>query len=191
MSALISQITVIAIVLIVLVVILSLFGIIYPQKNLRLLKQADFLKKEKMSQTELGSSEDFFKEDKKTAIMSFWIMEQLNSEDKVVKTFEITNIPEKGLVLGVGYDCDFQLEAGRYISHQHAVIGQDEKGMFIQDLDSKNGMYNSDQMRVKQLDIKDGLIVYLGNNKICFHAVNPFKKVYKEQTEFITRVKRL
>ena len=45
MSALISQITVIAIVLIVLVVILSLFGIIYPQKNLRLLKQADFLKK--------------------------------------------------------------------------------------------------------------------------------------------------
>ena len=71
MSALISQITVIAIVLIVLVVILSLFGIIYPQKNLRLLKQADFLKKEKMSQTELGSSEDFLKKIRKQQLCHF------------------------------------------------------------------------------------------------------------------------
>lgn len=188
MSAFISQITVIAMVFIVLVVILSLFGFIQPKKKPDLFKQPDL---------KPGGGEGFFQEDRKTAIMSFWIMEQLNQEDKVVKTFEITNIPENGLVLGVGNDCDFQLEPYRYISHQHAVIGQDEKGMFIQDSDSKNGMYNSEQKRVKQLDIKDGLTVYLGNNKICFHAINPFKSVYKEnmkkseKNDFTTRVKRL
>ena len=200
MSTFISQIAVLAIIIIIMVVILSLFGVIRPK-----LKQdamEGFKKKEK-EKVEWKKEKLF--SDMKTEIMSFWVLEQLNSEDKVVKSFHVTKIPKEGLILGIGDDCDIQLEPYKYIGHRHAVLGQDEKGMFLQDMNSTNGVYNSEQKKVQQLDVKDGVVFYLGNAKMQFRAVNPFKREPSdrnpkktvdppsgfEQEEAVVRVKRL
>lgn len=200
MSTFISQIAVLAIIVIIMVVILSLFGVIHPK-----LKQdamEGFKKKEK-EKVEWKKEKLF--SDMKTEIMSFWVLEQLNSEDKVVKSFHVTKIPKEGLIIGIGNDCDFQLEPYKYIGHRHAVLGRDEKGMFLQDLNSTNGVYNSEQKKVQQLDIEDGVTFYLGNSKLQFRAVNPFKcetrntnltKAFDqtkeaEDDETVIRVKRL
>ena len=205
MSTFISQIAVLAIIIIIMVVILSLFGVIRPKTKQDVRKQMEGLKKESEKEKKMGWEKKIFSADLKTEIMSFWVLEQLNSEDKVVKSFHITKIPKEGLILGIGDDCDIQLEPYKYIGHRHAVLGQDEKGMFLQDMNSTNGVYNSEQKKVQQLDVKDGVVFYLGNAKMQFRAVNPFKREPSdrnpkktvdptsgfEQEEAVVRVKRL
>lgn len=205
MSTFISQIAVLAIIIIIMVVILSLFGVICPKTKQDVRKQMEGLKKESEKEKKMGWEKKIFSADLKTEIMSFWVLEQLNSEDKVVKSFHITKIPKEGLILGIGDDCDIQLEPYKYIGHRHAVLGQDEKGMFLQDMNSTNGVYNSEQKKVQQLDVKDGVVFYLGNAKMQFRAVNPFKREPSdrnpkktvdptsgfEQEEAVVRVKRL
>jgi hypothetical protein len=196
MSTLLSQITVLVIVAIVVFTVLAIFGYL-PKSNSRSSVKADIEKSH--SDVFNGFSFNEKKNDFKTSFMNFWIMEQLDDYGKPLKVFEISQIPEKGLSIGCAADCDFQVTGSRFVGRHHAVIGQDEKGLFIQDCNSTNGIFDENQKKVKQMDIKDGMFMYLANVRVRFRTVNPFtNKVRKENpaeknvTEFFSgKVKRM
>lgn len=55
------------------------------------------------------------------------------------------------------------------VSRMHAVVAVDEKGFFIQDNDSLNGMFLPGvQEHQEELDIRDGTVILLGTQPIRF-----------------------
>lgn len=48
------------------------------------------------------------------------------------------------------------------MSEKHAVIASDEKGFFLKDCGSRNGVYYKNK-KVHQIDLEDRMTLYLGN----------------------------
>lgn len=180
MSTFVSQITVLVIVGMIVLTVLALFGYL-PKKE----KQSQRSKRkswEEEPETEESCFHGFPFErtfesgmETNTQFMNFWVMEQLDQNGKCLKVFEISKVPEKGLVIGSANDCDIKISGSRFVGRHHAAIGQDEKGLFLQDLDSTNGMFDQNTKKIKQLEITDRKEAYLANVKIRFRAINPFQ----------------
>lgn len=183
MTTLISQLTVLLIVALIAAAVLALFGVL-PLKAAEKEKETLFFQNTSEKDPKLH-----------TQMLVFWCMEQLDSAGNVVKRFDISEIPDSGLSIGSASSCDIVLEGSKYVGRHQATIGKDEKGLFILDHNSKNGMYNDHKERVKQLDIKDNVRAYLANVQVRFRIVDPFISEKNEESSdgliFGTRIRRL
>ena len=111
-----------------------------------------------------------------TVVPDRLIMEQLNPKTmKSVKEFKVGSIPKEGVSISrpnAEVDDGILLSKATSeaftVSPHHAVIAEDEKGLFIQDCHSKNNMFDKDHNKVEELDITDGMIVYLGRQPVRF-----------------------
>ena len=114
---------------------------------------------------EMGELGEEFQEVKdrmmETHIMGFWKIEVLDSKGNVVKRKEIGDVGTKGFYIGRGRMCDLRIRSS-YVSEKHAVIASDEKGFFLKDCGSRNGVYYKNK-KVHQIDLEDRMTLYLGN----------------------------
>jgi len=185
MTTLISQLTVLVMVGLIAAAVLALFGVL-PLKAGQEEKEDLFFRDEEEKTQKLH-----------TQMMVFWCMEQLDSAGNVLKRFDICEVPDTGLSIGSASSCDIVLEGSKYMGRHQATIGKDEKGLFLLDHNSKNGMYNERKERVKQLDIEDNVRAYLANVQVRFRIVDPFipeAETEEENSEsliFKTRIRRL
>lgn len=96
-----------------------------------------------------------------TNIMGFWKIEVLNQKGKVIRRKEIPDIEDRGFYIGRGKTCDLRIKSP-FVSEKHAVIASDEKGFFIKDYGSKNGVYYKNK-KMYQMDLEDKMLIYFGN----------------------------
>lgn len=117
-----------------------------------------------------------------TMTMTFLILEQLDKHGTVIKQYDLSKIPACGLVIGRADDCDIQVTTSKYIGRHHAIIGKDSQGIFIQDNNSTNGIFDCNEQKKSQIDLKNGECFYLADTKFCIKSINPFKQ--KSETKF-------
>lgn len=120
-----------------------------------------------------------WKPGKGTMLLPLLCVEQLNPQTmKPVKSFQVCRIPENGVTISRpdartdGEECILLSDATREaytVSANHARIGIDEAGMFLQDCGSHNRMYREGERRaIDETDITDGLVVFLGMQPLRF-----------------------
>ena len=110
-----------------------------------------------------------------TRLLPFLFVDQLDPQTmKLIQRFPVCEIPESGVSISrpnatAGDILLKKCEAAFTVSQNHARIGRDEQGIYIQDQGSHNKMYRSgSEQPVEQLDITDGSIVYLGMQPLRF-----------------------
>lgn len=111
-----------------------------------------------------------------TMILPALYMEQLDPATmKMVQRFEITNVPSMGIAISrpnaVHGDIKLNasVKAAFSVSENHARIGRDEQGFFIQDQKNDGRMrLGKTKMVVEEADITNGLILYLGIQPLRF-----------------------
>lgn len=119
-----------------------------------------------------------------TVIVPVMHIEQLDENcEHVVATFKVGTIGEKGLSISrPGAETgdillSSRVDCAHTVSTQHILIGHDEKGYFLQDNHSKNSTFlDGDPNPVDELDITDGMIVWLGDQPIRFVFRKKFEK---------------
>lgn len=67
---------------------------------------------------------------------------------------------EEQLVLGRSDTCDVIIPS-RQVSRQHSRLYQTDQGVFLEDLDSKNGTYHNGNRVLKQVKVKDGDVIQI------------------------------
>lgn len=105
----------------------------------------------------------------RTAGMEHWEICQYDNSGKTVvfRMLIPLNLRNK-FTIGRDRGNDFVLD-DKMVSRRHAVIMRDARGLYIQDLDSHNGIWVGDQ-RVSKVYIHDGLVVYLGEIPVRFRS---------------------
>lgn len=169
MNGLISQITVLALVGIISFAVLAVFGVL--PKNFNLTKNGY----EGKGELKIGQKK--YEPYGKTQIIPVMVVEQLDERGRVENKYDLLEIPEEGVLIGRSPECMIQIpDSKNNVGRYHAIIGKDKQGIFIQDNNSKNGIFNVNKKRVKQLDVNEGTECYLANVKIRFKPINPFEK---------------
>lgn len=121
-------------------------------------------------------------ESPKTRCMNFWNLEQLDRNGEVIHTVPIYDVPEEGLMIGVDRGCPIRLKmegTSSTVGRFHAMICEDDYGYYLVDNHSRNGIYNLKHQRIHQVDLTDGLEIYLADVRIRFSAHNPFQESQK------------
>ena len=97
--------------------------------------------------------------------------------------------------IGRGFDNDIII-SDPYLSENHAVINREagEEGWFIEDLNSRNGLYSvKDKKNVVRADINSGDIFEIGKTRICVmssaHSVPPALPIVR-MSKFLTKISR-
>ena len=112
-----------------------------------------------------------------TMLLPMLLVDQLNPKTmESVKKFPVCEIPEEGVPISrpnANIDDGILLSKATReaytVSAHHAVIAMDEDGIFIQDCGSHNKMFEKGRGKaVDELNITDGLIVYLGMQPLRF-----------------------
>ena len=111
-----------------------------------------------------------------TIIPTVLYVDQLNPRTlELVERFEIDQIPAMGISISrpnATYG-SIKLNSGTKeaytVSENHACIGLDDKGIFIQDRknDGRMRLYKSKKV-VNELDVTNGLMIYLGTQPLRF-----------------------
>lgn len=176
MNELMSQITVLVVVGMIVFAGLTVFGVLPQRKKGKTGIFENLMRHgEGVIEDELSGHTRYF---------ATLIMEQLDEKGNATKAFELYNIPKEGVWIGRADDCQFKIDGSkRNVGRYHAIIGKDTQGMFIQDNHSTNGMYDENRKKVKQLDIKNGMICYLANVKVRFREIDPFENYYFDNKE--------
>lgn len=94
---------------------------------------------------------------------------------KLLKRYKISDVPENGITISRpgANEGDIILtnatKVAYTVSQNHACIGKDSNGFFIQDQKSHNKMFADGKAKpVDEIPITDGLVVYLGMQPIRF-----------------------
>ena len=111
-----------------------------------------------------------------TMLLPMLFIDQLDPKTmESVEQFAVCDIPEKGVTISRpnaksdGILLSKATKEAYTVSRNHAVIAMDDEGMFLQDCGSHNKMFtNGIRKPVEQVDITDGLIVYLGMQPLRF-----------------------
>ena len=111
-----------------------------------------------------------------TIIPAVLYMDQLNPRTlELVERFEIDDIPAMGISISrpnAAYGSiklNSNTKEAYTVSENHACIGKDSKGMFIQDRknDGRMRLYKSKKV-VDEVELTDGLMIYLGTQPLRF-----------------------
>lgn len=105
-----------------------------------------------------------------TVWMPSWMI-MYRSRDGVVEVPLSLNIGELYRI-GKDSNCDLVIPSSMFLGRIHAVISRDKDGYFIQDNNSKNGMFADGTTRIEEADITDGLCVRLANVKLTFRKAD-------------------
>lgn len=121
---------------------------------------------------------------KGTVCMSFWIVENIDHNGRVKQSKDLVVDNGKGYYIGRSNECEFKINNMK-VSEKHAVISQDEKGFFIRDCGSTNGIWHNEK-KIDESDISDGMILYIANECLKFRKLDPFN-IQVEDKEHIRR----
>ena len=101
--------------------------------------------------------------------------------DIVEKEVDIPFIPKSGLSIGKSEECQIQINKD-VISKNHCMLGKDDKGLFLKDSGSTNGIFNQNDLKhkVSVIDVKLGDVIYLANVPVKFIIKNTFESVPTE-----------
>ncbi len=115
--------------------------------------------------------------DNGTIISSDYEMQQLNEMNQVVKTYPLCNL-RNGIVVGhykgakhtKRDENDIELEDNvrRSVSHRHAIVCEDDQGLFMQLLNEDNYITDSSHIHHSEIDIIPGEIYYIGKVPVRF-----------------------
>ena len=113
---------------------------------------------------------------KGTVLLPMLYVDQLDPATmKRVSRFSVCDIPENGVGISrPNADKGDIFLSGKTktaltVSENHALIGIDDSGLFLQDNYSSNHTYREDgKTRIDEVDITDGLILYLGSQPVRF-----------------------
>ena len=111
-----------------------------------------------------------------TALYCDWELQELDVSD-LDKVIDRMDVPfagnKKGVMIGVADDCEIPLDKSnhRYVSHYHAVLFHNSRGVFVKDNGSSNGMFDEDMEAARMLNVGNQEIFYLSPGH-AFRLVN-------------------
>lgn len=113
-----------------------------------------------------------------TMLINQVILQILNSDGSIKDEIPLPRIPSSGLSLGKAQNDKVRISEG-VVSRHHCDLGEDDKGMFIIDNNSTNGLYTSKDLkhRVKQINVVFGEVYYIANIPIKFKTTNTMEAV--------------
>ena len=131
-----------------------------------------------------------------TMFLPMLFIDQLDPKTmESVKQFPVCDIPENGVTISRpnassgGILLSKATREAYTVSANHAKIGMDEDGMFIQDCGSHNKMYaKGSRKAADELEITDGMIVYLGMQPLrfsipCLYGMDDSQTDSEEQSD--------
>lgn len=208
METFLSQITVLIIVVVLAYTFLVIIGVLPKQGKTGGKKEGPEPNRKKGDSGVFypySKDEDSKKSTYETDILAFYRLDMLrivNGKEKIIKSFSIHEIPDngEGLRIGRSKECDIVIpEDCTTIGKKHAVISQDEKGIFLVDQESLNGVFNSDKKYQRSIDLEDNVRFYLGSQLFAFVEVDPFavntvdsdNSNKENTTSFRTKIRRI
>lgn len=156
------------------VILLLILLLIYwiCEKNRKRYKQTQ---QNKFKYTKLVESDDSYRYKASNSSEYVYKIIQLNRKGQVIQN-KIIDISNKGrFTIGRSSKCDMHIEDNS-IDELQIIISKDDKGMFLINNSMLCELYY-DRKSVRQVDIADGILIFLGNYIYKFREVRHERKL--------------
>lgn len=185
MKAFVEQITVIVLLVVIFMIVCYVMG--YNLSSLKMKVQKSIsdskLKKEESSGSTRYTKNPtvFYNAGNRTKIyerkVPVFILEEWHSHE-LISQYLVKNFPEQGLFIGcMPGENGITISGNDYVGRKHVILTKKTGDVYITDNDSKNGLFNSNKVRVKELKVDP----YSGTS--CYLAdpdLNVQLRVYRE-----------